>query len=88
MPWFHLPLKPGSDAFLLNGLLVYLADNGHTAAAFVAQHTDHGLACDAVQKAIGVRRMHFTIFDEKLTTLSGFRLFKLASTHSNIEDKG
>ena len=37
----HLPLKPGSDAFLLNGLLTYLADNGHTAAAFVAQHTEN-----------------------------------------------
>jgi len=37
----HLALKPGSDAFLYNGLLAYLADNGHTAAAFVAQHTEN-----------------------------------------------
>ena len=37
----HLALKPGSDAFLLNGLLAYLADNGHTATAFVAQHTEN-----------------------------------------------
>jgi assimilatory nitrate reductase catalytic subunit len=39
----HLPLKPGSDAFLFNGLLAYLADNGHTAAAFVEQHTENSV---------------------------------------------
>ena len=35
----HLPLRPGSDAALFNGLLTHLAKGGHTAGAFVADHT-------------------------------------------------
>jgi len=37
----HLPLKPGSDVRLFNGLLAFLAEHGATDAAFVDAHT-HG----------------------------------------------
>ncbi|QEL92017.1 nitrate reductase [Azospirillum brasilense] len=35
----HLPIRPGTDALLFNGLLVHLADNGLLDARFVAEHT-------------------------------------------------
>ncbi|WP_137175292.1 nitrate reductase [Massilia sp. HP4] len=38
----HLPLKPGSDVWLFNGLLAYLAREGAIDREFVAAHT-HGL---------------------------------------------
>jgi assimilatory nitrate reductase catalytic subunit len=34
-----LPLRSGSDVMLFNGLLAWLADNGHTDAQFVESHT-------------------------------------------------
>jgi len=36
----HLGLAPGTDAFLFNGLLAWLAENGHTDHAFVNQSTN------------------------------------------------
>ncbi|MGX4641592.1 molybdopterin-dependent oxidoreductase [Massilia sp. SYSU DXS3249] len=36
----HLPVKPGTDVWLFNGLLSYLAQHGHGDAAFVAAHTE------------------------------------------------
>jgi assimilatory nitrate reductase catalytic subunit len=36
----HLPLKPGSDALLFNGLLTYLNDRGDINTHFVNSHTD------------------------------------------------
>lgn len=36
----HLGLTPGTDAILFNGLLAWLANNGHTATSFVTQHTE------------------------------------------------
>jgi assimilatory nitrate reductase catalytic subunit len=36
----HLPVKPGTDVWLFNGLLSYLARNGAVDAGFVAAHTD------------------------------------------------
>jgi assimilatory nitrate reductase catalytic subunit len=35
----HLPLSPGTDAFLFNGLLVYLADNQHLNHRYINDHT-------------------------------------------------
>lgn len=35
----HLGLTPGTDAFLFNGLLAWLAEHGHTDTAFVAEST-------------------------------------------------
>ena len=35
----HLAIKPGTDVWLFNGLLAYLAANGHVDAAHVAAHT-------------------------------------------------
>jgi assimilatory nitrate reductase catalytic subunit len=36
----HLPVKPGTDVWLFNGLLSYLAKHGSADAAFVAAHTE------------------------------------------------
>ncbi|MDL2356841.1 MAG: molybdopterin-dependent oxidoreductase [Pseudomonadota bacterium] len=36
----HLPVKPGTDVWLFNGLLSYLARNGGVDQAFVAAHTN------------------------------------------------
>ncbi|MES9861707.1 MAG: molybdopterin-dependent oxidoreductase [Candidatus Thiodiazotropha sp. LLP2] len=36
----HLPLKPGSDSLLFNGLLAYLDDSSAKAYSFVEQHTE------------------------------------------------
>jgi assimilatory nitrate reductase catalytic subunit len=36
----HLPVKPGTDVWLFNGLLSYLAANGAADDAFVAAHTE------------------------------------------------
>jgi assimilatory nitrate reductase catalytic subunit len=36
----HLPIKPGTDTWLFNGLLSYLARHGAADDGFVAQHTD------------------------------------------------
>ncbi len=37
----HLPILPGQDVTLFNGLLQYLSQNGHAASDFIAAHT-HG----------------------------------------------
>jgi assimilatory nitrate reductase catalytic subunit len=37
----HLPLKPGGDAFLFNGLLVYLAEHNALDRAYIKQHTNN-----------------------------------------------
>ncbi|HAT30739.1 MAG TPA: nitrate reductase [Janthinobacterium sp.] len=36
----HLPVKPGTDVWLFNGLLCYLERHGALAAAFLAAHTN------------------------------------------------
>jgi NADPH-dependent sulfite reductase flavoprotein alpha-component len=36
----YLPIKPGTDLALLNGLLHLLIENGHTDADFIARYTD------------------------------------------------
>ena len=36
----HLPIKPGTDVWLFNGLLSYLAQNGLADQAYVAAHTE------------------------------------------------
>lgn len=37
----HLALKPGSDAYLFNGLLAYLMQQGVSDQDFITQHTEH-----------------------------------------------
>jgi len=37
----HLPLKPGSDAALYNGLLAYLAQNNALDTDYIEQYTEH-----------------------------------------------
>ena len=48
----HLAIRPGTDAQLWNGLLVWLADNGFVAERYVERHTE-GLA-----EALDVARAH------------------------------
>ncbi|HET8709891.1 MAG TPA: nitrate reductase, partial [Spongiibacteraceae bacterium] len=46
----HLPVKPGTDAFLFNGLLVYLADNQALDYRYIDAHTrDFDLAIAAAR---------------------------------------
>lgn len=46
----HLPIKPGADAFLFNGLLVYLADNNALNHRYIGEHTrDFDLAIAAAR---------------------------------------
>ncbi|HWL62027.1 MAG TPA: molybdopterin-dependent oxidoreductase [Steroidobacteraceae bacterium] len=47
----HLPLRSGTDVMLFNGLLSWLADNGHVDAPFVAEHTN------GVEKALDAARV-------------------------------
>ncbi|MGE8563675.1 MAG: molybdopterin-dependent oxidoreductase, partial [Acinetobacter bohemicus] len=44
----HLPILPGQDVALFNGLLQYLSKNGHANQAFITEHTQ-GLAQALVQ---------------------------------------
>jgi len=49
----HLPLTPGSDAFLFNGLLVYLADNQALNHRYIGDHTrDFDLAIEAARASV------------------------------------
>lgn len=36
----HLPIKPGTDAVLFNGLLAWLADHGHLDNDYIESHTE------------------------------------------------
>lgn len=47
----HLPVKPGSDALLFNGLLVYLHDSGDDNPHFTNAHTDGRIAAVAAARA-------------------------------------
>ncbi|MFZ6648790.1 molybdopterin-dependent oxidoreductase [Undibacterium sp. TJN25] len=40
----HLPLQPGTDVWLFNGLLSYLSRNGAADAGFIAAHTNGSVA--------------------------------------------
>lgn len=42
----HLPVKPGTDVLLFNGLLHYLQQNGHADERFIAEH------CNGVEGSI------------------------------------
>ncbi|WDD98718.1 nitrate reductase [Thalassomonas actiniarum] len=42
---FHLPIKPGTDAALFNGLLNFLADNRGLDQAYIDQYTNNFSAC-------------------------------------------
>ena len=39
--WMHLPIRPGTDAILFNGLLNYLVENNCHDADYIEQHTEH-----------------------------------------------
>ncbi|WP_370467315.1 molybdopterin-dependent oxidoreductase, partial [Caballeronia sp. BR00000012568055] len=56
----HLPLKPGSDVRLFNGLLSFLAEHGATDAAFIDQHTN---GFDAALSAAGPSNLAQTAKD-------------------------
>lgn len=66
----HLPILPGQDVALFNGLLQYLQQNGHADLDFVTQHTqglEQALASSSTESSIEsvVQRTGITI--EKLT---------------------
>ncbi|SAL22781.1 nitrate reductase [Caballeronia peredens] len=71
----HLPLKPGSDVRLFNGLLAFLAEHGATDAAFVDAHTQ---GFDAALAAAGPADLAQTAKDCKLDQhdlMEFYRLF-------------
>ncbi|AET91398.1 molybdopterin oxidoreductase [Burkholderia sp. YI23] len=71
----HLPLKPGSDVRLFNGLLAFLAEHGATDAAFVDAHTQ---GFDAALAAAGPSDLAQTAKDCKLDQhdlMTFYRLF-------------
>ncbi|WP_198399016.1 nitrate reductase [Caballeronia hypogeia] len=71
----HLPLKPGSDVRLFNGLLAFLAEHGATDAAFVDAHTN---GFDAALAAAGPSNHAQTAKDCKLDQhdlMEFYRLF-------------
>ncbi len=47
----HLPVKPGTDALLFNGLLIYLHDNGDDNPYFTNTHTEGRIAALATARA-------------------------------------
>src|SRR5690349_2108511 len=49
----HLPIAPGTDAHLFNGLLVWLAEHGHLDRAFIEAHTTGGLEALVAARAGG-----------------------------------
>ena len=49
----HLPLAPGTDVNLFNGLLVWLAEHGQLDRAFVEAHTSGGLEALVAARAGG-----------------------------------
>ncbi|SAL11823.1 nitrate reductase [Caballeronia arvi] len=71
----HLPLKPGSDVRLFNGLLAFLAEHGATDASFVDEHTN---GFDAALTAAGPSDLAQTAKDCKLDQhdlMTFYRLF-------------
>ena len=71
----HLPLKPGSDVRLFNGLLAFLAEHGATDAPFVDEHTN---GFDAALGAAGPSDLAQTAKDCKLDQhdlMTFYRLF-------------
>jgi assimilatory nitrate reductase catalytic subunit len=49
----HLPIQPGTDVHLFNGLLVWLAEHGHLDRAFIETHTHGGLEALVAARAGG-----------------------------------
>ncbi|MDR5775715.1 MULTISPECIES: molybdopterin-dependent oxidoreductase [unclassified Caballeronia] len=71
----HLPLKPGSDVRLFNGLFAFLAEHGASDSAFVDAHTN---GFDAALAAAGPSDLAQTAKDCKLDAhdlMTFYRLF-------------
>jgi assimilatory nitrate reductase catalytic subunit len=49
----HLPVAPGTDVHLFNGLLVWLAEHGHLDRAYIEAHTTGGLEALVAARAGG-----------------------------------
>ena len=66
----HLPILPGQDVALFNGLLQYLQQNGHADLDFVTQHTqglEQALASSSIESSIESVAQRTGITIEKLT---------------------
>ncbi len=48
----HLPILPGQDVALFNGLLQYLATNHYTDTDFIAKHTQGPTASAGKQRIV------------------------------------
>jgi len=66
----HLPILPGQDVALFNGLLQYLQQNGHADLDFVTQHTqglEQALASSSTESSLESVAKRTGIAIEKLT---------------------
>ena len=66
----HLPILPGQDVALFNGLLQYLQQNGYTDLDFITQHTqglEQALASSSTESSIESVAQRTGITIEKLT---------------------
>ena len=73
----HLPLRPGTDAALYNGLLVYLAEHGHVDTDYVKAHTrDYAAALATARERAATVRAVAALCDLDPEAVRGFyRLF-------------
>jgi len=84
----HLPLKPGSDVPLFNGLLAFLAEHGATDATFVDAHTR---GFDAALAAAGPSDLAQTAKDCKLDQhdlMTFYRLFACTERVVTVYSQG
>lgn len=69
----HLAILPGSDGYLFNGLLYWLAQHNHLNHAYIAEHTEHfehvltqahqdGSDIEALLAALGLTRVELDTF--------------------------
>jgi assimilatory nitrate reductase catalytic subunit len=72
----HLPLAAGTDVHLFNGLLAWLAENGHVDRAFVDAHTNgFDAALDAARAGGGVEAVAQTCGVDAASLLRFFEWF-------------
>ncbi|OIU84864.1 nitrate reductase [Acinetobacter sp. AR2-3] len=92
----HLPILPGQDVALFNGLLQYLQQNGHADLDFVTQHTqglEQALASsstesslESVAKCTGIAIEKLTLFFQKFAQTE--KIMSLFSMGVNQSSQG
>ncbi len=73
----HLPIKPGTDAILYNGLLSYLSDNNYLDKSYIEKHTNgfNETLTLAKKTAPDIKTVAMLCDVEETTILSFYKLF-------------